>query len=197
MLRRTAATTAMLAVLGVFALAGCSSPASVTPPASNGGNEEVVEETVAEEPEAAAEGTRENPWPLGSTIEADDWTVVVNSVALGATDEIIAANQFNEPPVEGNEFILINYTVTYTGDDADGQMAAFVGVDYVTPDGVTIDSTDAIVVAPEPIDVTATLYNGGSITGNKALSVPSASAGEGVLAIRPGMIADTVFVAVQ
>ena len=55
----------------------------------------------AEEKPAADAGTRENPHPIGSVIESDDWRVVVNSVTFAATDAVVAANQFNEPPCQG------------------------------------------------------------------------------------------------
>src|SRR5699024_5958453 len=51
-------------------------------------------ETVGEEGSAddgashAAEGTRENPLPIGSTISTSDWEVTVNSVNLDATSEL-------------------------------------------------------------------------------------------------------------
>lgn len=67
----------------------------------------------------------------------------------------------------------------------------------MSPDGVTIDSADALAVAPDAIDTLTTLYNGGSVTGNVALLVPSASVEEGVLAVQPGLLTDKVFVAVQ
>lgn len=145
---------------------------------------------------AAKAGTRENPSPIGSVVESKDWRVVVNSVTLAATDAVVAANRFNDPPGAGSEYILVNYSATYIGDDANGQTPAFVSVDYVTADGKTINAFDHHVVAPEAID-SNTLYKGGTATGNVAIQVPSATAGQGVLAVRPGMIADKVFVAVK
>ncbi|QEO10628.1 DUF4352 domain-containing protein [Protaetiibacter larvae] len=162
---------------------------SVQLPSDEGGEDAAPEESDA--------GTRDNPLPLGSTIEGRDWTVVVNSVTFGATDAVLAENQFNEAPAEGSEFILINITATYTGDDADGQLAAFVGVEYVTPQGNTIDGLDALVVAPGALDTMSTVYNGASVTGNIALAVPTADGTSGVLAVRPGMLSDKVFVAVS
>lgn len=147
------------------------------------------------EPAAAKAGTRENPHPVGSIIESRDWRVVVNSVTLAATDAVIAANSFNDPPAAGSEYILVNYSVTYIGDDPDGEMPAFVSLDYVTANGTTVDGT--FVVEPDPIDTMSTLYKGGTVTGNKAIEVPTATAGQGVLAVRPGMLADKTFVAVQ
>ncbi|MDQ0924612.1 hypothetical protein QF038_003120 [Pseudarthrobacter sp. W1I19] len=145
---------------------------------------------------AAKAGTRENPSPIGSVVESKDWKVVVNSVTLGASDAVVAANRFNDAPAAGSEYILVNYSATYVGDDANGQTPSFVSVDYVTADGKTINAYDHHVVAPEAID-SNTLYKGGTATGNIAIQVPTATTSQGVLAVRPGMIADKVFVAVK
>lgn len=147
-------------------------------------------------PEANA-GTRENPSPIGSVIESDDWRVVINKVTLAASDAVLAVNQFNDPPAAGSEYILVNYSVTYLGDDPNGQMPAFVSVEYVTADGRTINSFDKPVIEPEAINTTSALYKDGTATGNKAFEVPTATAGQGVLAVRPGMLADKAFVAAQ
>jgi hypothetical protein len=60
-----------------------------------------------------------------------------------------------------------------------------------------VNSFDKSVIEPEPMDTTSALYKGGTATGNEAFEVPTASAGQGVLAVRPGMFGDKVFVAVQ
>ena len=159
--------------------------------------------TVTEEADAATEdeapaveaGTRENPLPLGTPFSSDEWTVVVNSVTLNAQDQILAANSFNEAPDAGTEYILVNYTVTYTGTDPEGGMPAFVGVEYVTADGVTVDSLEKMVIGPDELDVMSALYEGASATGNHAIQVPTPA--DGVIAIRPGMITDKIFVAIQ
>lgn len=142
-------------------------------------------------------GTRESPYAIGSVIESKDWRVVVNSVTLAATDAVVAASQINEPPAAGSEYILVNYSVTYTGDDGNGQMPVFVSVEYVTAEGNTINSFDKLVIAPEPIDNTSTLYKGATATGNVVFEVPTATAGQGTLAVRPGMLGDKVFVAAK
>ncbi len=192
-MRRSALLTAA-ALVGILTLAGCSSPSTGTPPAPNASAEEV--EAVETEAPATAQGTRENPLPVGSTVESDDWSVVINSVTLAANDAVVAANMMNEAPDAGTEYIVINYTATYKGADADGQMAAFVAVEYVTAAGATVDPMDKFVVAPDPaIDNMSALYTGGATTGNAAIQVPSPV--DGVLAVRPGMMADKVFVAVQ
>lgn len=156
---------------------------------------EEAEPATEEEPAAAAAGTRENPIPLGTPFSSSDWTVVVNSVTLNATDQILAENQFNEAPDAGTEYILVNYTLTYIGKDAEGQMPAFVGVDFVTAGGVTVDSLSKVVIGPDEMNSLSALYEGASATGNRAMQVPTPV--DGVLAIRPGMMADKIFVAIQ
>lgn len=158
----------------------------------------VTEETdTATDEEAAAPeaGTRENPLPLGTEFSSDEWTVVVNSVTLGATDQIVNENMFNEAPDAGTEYLLINYTVTYTGTNSEGEMPTWVGMDYVTAAGVTVDPLDKMLVAPDAMDTMSPLYEGASATGNNAIQVPTPA--DGVLAISPGMMADKIFVAIQ
>lgn len=142
-------------------------------------------------------GTRESPYPIGSVIESKDWRVVINSVTLAATDAVVGASPINEAPAAGSEYILVNYSATYLGDDANGQMPAFVSVEYVTADGNTVNAFDKLIVAPDPIDTTGTLYKGATATGNEVFEVPSATAGQGVLAVRAGMLGDKVFVATK
>lgn len=147
---------------------------------------------------SSAQGkTRENPYPLGTVISGKDWKIVINSVTFNANDAVAAASELNDPPADGKEYIIINYTATYIGDDSNGDSAAFASVDYVTVDGVTVDETDSIAVAPDAIDSLTTLYNGASVTGNVVRAVPVDSAQDGVLAVRPGLLADKVFVAVK
>lgn len=175
-----------------------STSTSVASPAE----EAPVEEEPAEEPvekpaadAAPAQGTRENPAPLGSAVSGDEWTVTVNSVTLGATDAVLAENMINQPPAEGEEYLLVGVTATYTGQDEG--MAAEVQIEYVTPDGVSIAGYDTIAVAPDALDTLATLYSGAQVTGNVVLAVPSATAASGLIAVTPGLFADTAFVAVQ
>lgn len=146
--------------------------------------------------EAAAEvGTRENPAALGATITGDEWTVVINSVLPDATKAVLKESSYMEEPDAGHTYLQYNYTVTYTGDDAEGSMPAFVSIEYVSADGVTFDGLDKLIVGPDEMDVMSTLYNGATVTGNGYLQVPEPA--DGVLAVSAGMLADTVFVAID
>ncbi|WP_369067133.1 DUF308 domain-containing protein [Kocuria carniphila] len=160
-----------------------------------GGADQDADNEAADRGGSTDEGTRENPYPIGSVIENDEWRVVVNSVTPAATDAVLSENEFNEAPADGSEYMLVNYSTTYLGDNADGEMPVMVSVEYVTADGTTVNSFDNLVVAPDPIDTTSTLYTDGTATGNAVFEVPAGTADQGVLAVTPGMLGDKVFVA--
>lgn len=164
---------------------------------TDSGTEQNADGEVAADEGSSEEGTRGNPHPIGSTIENDEWRVVVNSVTPAATDAVLSENDFNEPPSDGAQYMLVDYSTTYVGDNADGEMPAFVSVEYVTADGTTVNSFDNVVVAPDAIDTASTLYTEGTATGNAVFEVPTDTADQGVLAITPGMLGDKVFVAVK
>lgn len=163
----------------------------VTEPSANATDESAapVEEAAAEPEAATEEGTRENPLPVGSTISNDDWTVTVNAYNAAGNDIVAGANQFNEPPASGSHYEIVNYTVTYTGDESD--YAMMVGVDLVTASGNVIDTTESFVALEDSIGMDE-LFNGASTTGSTAFLVPD---GESILVrVRPGMFGDEVFV---
>jgi hypothetical protein len=187
----------IVAVVSVAAGIGTALDELDDGPSISVGQPDDADDAAEESDDPAEVGTRDNPAPLGSTIESSEWMVVVNSVSFGATDAVLAANQFNDAPEDGYEYVLINITTTYTGVDADGQSPVFVGVEYVNPDGNTFDTTDVFVVGPDELDRLSTLYTGASATGNITLAIPSANSGQGVIAITPGLLEDKVFVAVS
>lgn len=160
----------------------------------------VNESAEAVDDPAVEVGTRENPAPLGSEVVSDEWTVVVNSVQFdaGSDPAFQEANAYidlSDLPAD-QQFVLLNVTYTYTGDDTEGSMPAFVRTDIVTADGVT-QPFDVIALAPDNTDLTATLYSGGTITGNLVRTIPTASIEGALIAVTPGMLTDTVFVSVE
>lgn len=155
-----------------------------SPESDNGKDSEAPSETA---------GTRENPVAIGTTISGKEYEVVVNSVTRDATEQVLAANSFNKAPAEGNEYLVVNLTITYTG--ADSGFDAMVRSEYVSAEGKVFDGLATIAVAPEPALQLEELYTGASTTGNRVLQVPSGDAG--LLRISPGILANEVFVALQ
>ncbi|WP_280498654.1 DUF4352 domain-containing protein [Nocardia cyriacigeorgica] len=142
------------------------------------------------------QGTRDNPYPLGSVITEGDWQVTINSVTPNANDAVAAENPYNDPPPAESQYLLVNVTITYTGADPQGD-TPFATISYVTADGNTVNSYDNSVVAPDALDTISPLYQGASTTGNVVFAVPTASATQGTLAVKPALFADKVFVAVS
>ena len=139
---------------------------------------------------------RENPLPLGSTIETDEWEITVHSVNLNANDEVAAENEFNDPPADGNVFILVNLTATYQGDDAEGSIP-WATVDFVSSGGNTFSGSDSFAIAPDMFDSLESLYEGASTRGNILIEVPKNEVSKGVLAVSPELMANKVFVAIK
>lgn len=137
---------------------------------------------------AAAEGTRDNPVALGSPISSDDWTVVVNSYVTDGNATVLAS-PYNEAAPAGSHYEIVNYTVTYTGDDS--AIAAEVGIDFVTSGGNVINSFDNFAILDDSIGIDE-LFNGASATGSQVFTVPD---GETILIrVNPGLFADQIFV---
>lgn len=148
------------------------------PPTSRGGSD------------ATKQGSRSNPYPLGTAISSRDWTVTVNSYNPNANAEVAAVNGINEKPDDGHTYVLVNLTVTYTG--ADKGSPSSVSVNYVTAAGNVVNSYDKFAMAPDALPGNE-LYNGATATGNVVLHIPEGDAG--ALRVRPGLFADEVFVA--
>ncbi|WP_368499465.1 hypothetical protein [Herbiconiux sp. A18JL235] len=156
---------------------------------STGAAEAPAEEHAEAEDAAGEAGSRDNPVAVGATIASEDWTVVINSVNADGNAVVAEANQFNDTAPAGSHYEIVNYTVTYTGEDS--SIAAEVGVDMVTSAGNVINSYDTIVSLNDSISLDE-LFNGASATGSAAFAVPD---GETALVrVRPGILADDVFV---
>ncbi|MFK3834530.1 DUF2510 domain-containing protein [Microbacterium sp. NPDC087868] len=177
-------------VANSFEVAFGSGETTVSQPAEDESDADAdAEEPVAEEPADAAQGTRENPYPVGSTIDSSDWTVVINSINPDGNATVSEANQFNDPAPAGSHYEIVNYTVTYKGDESG--IAAEVQLAAVTASGSVINSYDALVALNDGMGLDE-LYAGGSATGSEAFLVPD---GETVVyRITPGFFADDVFI---
>jgi len=169
---------------------------SVSTPADSGAANAGAGDSGSDSSGAADEGTRKNPYPLGSTITDGDWQVTVNSVTLNADDAVAAENSFNDAAPAGSQYLLANVTVTYTGSSPQGE-SPYSTFSYVTVDGNTVNTWDFSAVIPDELDSTSPLYDGASTTGNVEFVVPSATAAQGTLAVQVTPFGDKIFVAVS
>lgn len=154
-------------------------------PAAQGGNQGVAQ---------GDQGTRSNPYPLGSSIANNEWQVTVNSFTADATGEIRAENRYTDDPEAGHTYALANVTVTRLGQEAASPLFD-VSVKYVTAAGNVVDSSDTFVMAPEPLSSNE-LYEGASTTGNIALQIPEGD--DGLLRVTLGLFSgDDMFFATK
>ncbi|MCS4276828.1 hypothetical protein M2390_002022 [Mycetocola sp. BIGb0189] len=121
---------------------------------------------------------------LGTAIEGDGYTVVINSFTPNQTAEVLAADAENAEPTAGNSYAVVNYTITYTGT-AEGTPFE-VGVRYVTSAGTVIELEDSFGFGPAPqLPLEETLAPGQSVTGNIALEIPDND--QGALLVNAGL----------
>lgn len=115
--------------------------------------------------EANDRGTaRDTPAPLGETMRTPNWEVAVQETVAGdaAWRQVQAANQFNDPPEEGRQYVLVKVHARYIGiaerpmniDEYAFQSTGSAGTLYDLPS----------VVTPRPV-LDQWLYPGGETTG--------------------------------
>jgi hypothetical protein len=123
--------------------------------------------------------SRANPFPMTELVNAQNWDIQVLEAIRGdeAWQLIKAANQFNEPPLEGMEYLLVRISAKCTYADSDSHSIGEYDFD-VTGDKL-IKYSPASVVVPEP-SLDAELFSGGETEGWVAFSV---GIGEGNLII--------------
>lgn len=108
--------------------------------------------------------SRSNPLTMSDVIEAPNWTIEVLEVIRGdeAWPILQAANQFNEPPPVGMQYILVRLKAasTYTDSESHSIGQSDFGL---TGDRLTLYD-NASVVVPEP-ELNAELFTGGEAEG--------------------------------
>jgi hypothetical protein len=136
-------------------------------------------------------GTRDNPLEVGTRIEMGDWTLAVTEVTLDATDAVMAENDFNDPPVEGRQFVMFNVDATYEGDDSGTAWLDFSWA-IVGAAGNTFGTgmDDYCGVIPDPLDDTGETFPGGNVGGNVCVSVDSDQVEGGTIRIEESLSFD-------
>ena len=150
--------------------------------------------TVESDATATGEST-EDPLPLGTPISVDDWTVTVHGVDLDATEAVMAENDANRVPEEGQKYIAADVSVTYSGSSPEGAVTD-AEIRYETGEKTsTIFHYDA--AAPNQLDLGSTLHGGDTIRGNMAFLVPADTADQGAIWVRVNPSSKAKFVSVQ
>lgn len=164
-------------VLGlfIFMALGSGSDAEVTPAASENGNGDADVEDVSEPVEEATGNSRTNPAGLNErfTVSKDDLFVgqVVFEIEMvelisgeEAWDIVRNANQFNDRPEDGKEYILAKFEIEIISTEED-EPYDMNHAKFSVISGGGVEYTDFISVSGLDPDLRADLYEGASHTG--------------------------------
>lgn len=132
---------------------------------------------------------------LGDTITLRDysgedvWEVVVHTPVLDATDAVLAADEYNSPPAEGSQYVVVPVTLGYLGDGAEDPYAMLVEI--VTSGGDVVYSHWAYV--PNSLYDVPEIKSGESAEINLVFEVESTDVPGAMLSLRVP-ISDPVYV---
>ena len=126
-------------------------------------------------------GTLQSPLAVGEVAQVGDWRIRVAGVTADGTDQVLAENQFNDPPAEGRQFFLVHLEATYTGTES-SNFWVDMSLKAVGPSNVAYESCRRLLRRdPRSIDDSGETFPGGSIDGNACWSVTEADASHLVL----------------
>lgn len=164
--------------------------------------EEAAEPADSAAGQADGAGTREDPLGAGEEFQVGDYTVVINEIQLDAADAVMEENQFNEPPAEGRQFVLVNLDAVYEGDETGNAfwdlawMVLGSGGNTYGGGGAMEDSCGTI---PSDLIEGGEQFPDSTVTGNICVSVPTDQLDGAQLIIEPLLSLDgeRVFVALD
>jgi hypothetical protein len=119
--------------------------------------------------------------------------VTVTAVYADATAQVLAANEFNDPPGPGRQFFMIAVTATYNGSGSSHLDPGFsfraVGASNVA--FTTFENSCGVLPEPNLQLTDPQVFTGGTVAGNAACwSIPSSDAGSLVAFYHP-FLSDT------
>jgi hypothetical protein len=99
-----------------------------------------------------------------------DWTLNVVDVTPDGTEQVMAENQFNDPPVEGNQFFIVRVSMTNNGSEP-SSYGTVAGFSVVGASAVAYQTFDANCgLTPDELPFPE-VFPGGTIEGNICWSV--------------------------
>lgn len=103
-----------------------------------------------------------------------DWTLAITDVDVDATDEVLDENEFNDPPVDGRQFVMFSVDATYVGEDSGTAWTDFdFGIVGGQGNTFSTGSDDRCGVIPDDLTDTGETFPDGSVSGNVCFSVES------------------------
>lgn len=109
-------------------------------------------------------------------VQVGDWRLRVAGFTPDAIDQVLAENQFNDPPGEGNQFFIATVEATYIGTES-STFWIEMSLKAVGDSNVAYEAFEASCgVVPDDIDNSGETFPGGTITGNVCWNIQSSDA---------------------
>jgi hypothetical protein len=126
-------------------------------------------------------GSRGNPIPLGTRapVAAGRWTIRIDSAEPDATQKILDAEPFDDPPPAGRQFFLVHVTAVFNGPGTAVAWEDLLGaLTAVGPAQIAYSQTDSGNCGTVPNDVADVeqVFPGATVAGNVCWSVDAADA---------------------
>ena len=135
-------------------------------------------------------GSRQNPVPLGTTIEIrgeadkDHWEATVLSRIPDATAMVLDENRFNDPPKEGKQFYIVRIRARYLGA-ASNEFDGRYRLKAVGAGGVVYTASgDSCGVIPDRLR-NPELFTNGTVEGNQCWQIASTDADSLLVFLEP------------
>jgi hypothetical protein len=146
----------------------------------------VADGPAATSPPPSGSATPSSLIPLGTTgMLSDGWQLRVNNVQRNATAAVLAANSLNQPPPAGQQYVLVNVTVTFTGAGSDSFDDSY-RLRVVSSAGTTYTGFGSTGCPPFPKEVPGDNAPAGTAeTGNSCWLVPASDVDSLVLVDAP------------
>ena len=119
---------------------------------------------------AAASEDRSSPVALGSAADVgEQWFMTVTGPSADITDQVMAENQFNDPPPEGYRFVGFPVELRYDGP---GQGSGFdVTIKAVGASNLELGRDCGVI--PNELDLFVDVFTGGTVTGTVCVVTPA------------------------
>ena len=122
-----------------------------------------------------AGGTFDDPIPPGSWARVGNVDIAVLSIDTDVADLVVEENAFNDPPAEGNRFVMWQLAVSNAGEDVTNLLSE-VSFSVVGPSAVAYDAFTDCGVVPDALDTLRDVFPGGTLVGNVCWEVAEADA---------------------
>ncbi len=140
-------------------------------PASTASTPVEFEAVSGPHPEGELTEARQSPIALGTPTDiGEGWTLTIAGADLAGTEAVLAAAEFNEPPTDGEEYVLVDVTLAYDGED--DSSSPFDASIRVVGDGNVAISPTCPVTLDTQLDEFSDVFQGGSVSGDLCFRVP-------------------------